>query len=57
MEVALHLASSEGRQALKDMFHLCDALDGTEFDNKNLQQVLAGNIMGVVQYNKDNRCC
>ena len=54
-DVAQELKSASGRNFLQAVFNLCEPLDESGFDNENFQQALAGNVMGVVQYNKDNR--
>jgi len=53
--VGEELKTSPGRTYLQALFNLCQALDETGFDNKNFQQALAGNIVGVVQYNNDSK--
>ena len=53
--IASELGSSEGRAMLEKLFNLCQPLDETGYDDENFQQAVAGNMMGVVQYNKDNR--
>lgn len=43
-------------QEISKTFNLCDTLDGENInDLRNFVETLAGNIEGVVQYNKDNR--
>ena len=54
-QVASNLATTEGRGYLEKTFRVCKPLNAAELDDENFQQALAGNIMGVVQYNKDNR--
>lgn len=44
------------KEDLKELFRLCDNVDPeNQKDISNLYEVLASNIGGVVQYNKDNR--
>lgn len=49
------VTSDEGRQQLSKIFRLCDPLSDNNDDISNFAQSAAGNFMGVVQYNKDNR--
>ncbi|XP_028402070.1 putative serine protease K12H4.7 [Dendronephthya gigantea] len=49
------LTNDEGRQQLSKIFRLCDPLSDSDDDISNFAQSIAGNFMGVVQYNKDNR--
>ncbi|XP_072049545.1 LOW QUALITY PROTEIN: putative serine protease K12H4.7 [Amphiura filiformis] len=52
-ELLLHQV---GWKTISDMFKLCKPLTGSKKnDVANLKETLAGNFMGVVQYNKDNR--
>ncbi|XP_071501714.1 putative serine protease K12H4.7 [Diadema antillarum] len=45
-----------GWQALSKVFNLCSPLKGSDMlDVANFYQTVAGNFMGIVQYNKDNR--
>lgn len=54
--IANELAGQAGRQQLKTLFNLCDDINPTiPEDIANLYSTLAGNFMGVVQYNRDNR--
>ncbi|XP_046852436.1 putative serine protease K12H4.7 [Xenia sp. Carnegie-2017] len=47
--------TNSGRQQLSKMFRLCDSLENNDDDIFNFAASTAGNFMGVVQYNKDNR--
>ena len=53
--VAEQLKTAAGRLYLQNLFDICEPLDETGFDDANFQQALAGNIMGIVQYNNDSR--
>nr|CAB3265202.1 putative serine protease K12H4.7 [Phallusia mammillata] len=53
--VASHLKSDAGRKVLASSFRLCKALSDDGSDDSYLQESLAGNVMDVVQYNRDNR--
>ncbi|KAF4532425.1 hypothetical protein B566_EDAN003878 [Ephemera danica] len=55
-QVGVLLKHRLGQQHLDKLFRLCDTVvDANKLDISNLYQTLAGNIAGVVQYNKDNR--
>lgn len=44
-----------GWKQIEKQFKLCDPLNGNNTNVYNLISTLAGNIEGIVQYNKDNR--
>lgn len=55
MKIQSMLMSDEGRQQLSEKFSLCEPLSDNKNDISNFASITAGNFMGVVQYNKDNR--
>ncbi|XP_068247154.1 putative serine protease K12H4.7 [Palaemon carinicauda] len=55
-EIGMLLGRPTGWHLISDEFRLCTVLDGTiKEDVSNMHELLAENIEGVVQYNKDNR--
>lgn len=55
-QIDLLLKHPLGQKAINKKFNLCDAIDvSKKNDVSNLMEILADNIAGVVQYNKDNR--
>ncbi|CAG2119239.1 unnamed protein product [Medioppia subpectinata] len=55
-ELSLELDHPVGWKSIEKQFKLCEPFNGSIVDDVyNLVSTLAGNIEGVVQYNKDNR--
>jgi hypothetical protein len=49
------VTTTDGRAKLTKQFNLCSDLDSDDRNVSNFAESVAGNIFGVVQYNKDNR--
>lgn len=57
-QVHILLHHVAGQQRIQKLFKLCDPIDPghtKKTDILNLYETLAGNVAGIVQYNKDNR--
>ena len=56
LQIQSRIGSASGRASLMEAFSVCPSADLNEpLDAANFMATLAGNLDGVVQYNKDNR--